>query len=123
MNDKRRQDHLPDLQKTKAKLGMGFDTSDTDEALAAAIEQLNGITKDDNWLIGINPNQPSGEAVSGESYRLPDDYPAPREILQKHFPRTYAFIDKRIREELIFAPTARRAFDRLSWQVISHRNH
>ena len=65
MNDKRRQDHLPDLQKTKAKLGMGFDTSDTDEALAAAIEQFNGITKDDNWLIGINPNQPSGEAVSG----------------------------------------------------------
>ena len=76
-----------------------------------------------------------------ETWRLPDDYPLPREILQKHFPRTanqccfkggwgydaehatvvlesdpeinpdgkfdgvsleYAFIDKRIREELIF---------------------
>ena len=77
-----------------------------------------------------------------ETWRLPDDYPLPREILRKHFPRTanqcffkggwgydaehatvvlesdpeinpdekfdgvsleYAFIDKRIREELIFA--------------------
>ena len=35
----------------------------------------------------------------------------------------YAFVDKRIREELIFAPTARKAFDRLSWQVIEQSLH
>lgn len=86
-------------------------------------------------------------------YRLPDDYPAPREILRKHFPRTakqccfkggwgydagdavevlefdpeinpdekfdgvsleYAFIDKRIREELIFSRPEGERFEELS---------
>ena len=81
------------------------------------------------------------DTVPEHPFRLPDDYPLPREILQQHFPRTanqcnfsggwgydadhavivkefdpeinpdekfdgvsleYAFIDKRIREELIF---------------------
>ncbi len=81
------------------------------------------------------------DTVPEHPFRLPDDYPSPREILQQHFPRTanqcnfsggwgydadhaiivkefdpeinpdekfdgvsleYAFIDKRIREELIF---------------------
>jgi len=81
------------------------------------------------------------DAVPEHPFRLPDDYPLPRTILQQHFPRTanqcnfsggwgydvehativkefdpeinpdekfdgvsleYAFIDKRIREELIF---------------------
>ena len=115
-----------------------------DQEFADAIEQLKAIREedDDNWLMGINPNPPSGDAVSGEQYRLPDDYPLPREILREHFPRTadqcnfsggwgydvehavivkefdpeinpdekfdgvsleYAFIDKRIREELIFS--------------------
>ena len=94
-------------------------------------------------------------------YLLPEDYPAPMEVLRQHFPRTakqcnfsggwgytiddavevlehdpeisdqrfdgvsleYAFVDKRIREELIFSPTACRAFDRLSWQVIEQSLH
>ena len=34
----------------------------------------------------------------------------------------YAFVDKRIREELIHAPNARR-FDHLSWQVIEQSLH
>ena len=91
-------------------------------------------------------------------YRLPPDYPAPREILRKHFPRTakqcffsggwgydggdavivkesdpeidpdekldgvsleYAFMDKRIREELIFSrPEGERFVLEEGYQVI-----
>ena len=148
MTDKEKQEWA-DLQKelveTQAELEKLLEESEEmDNEFADAIEQLKAIREedDDNWLMGINPNPPSGDAVSGEQYRLPDDYPLPREILREHFPRTadqcnfsggwgydadhativkefdpeinpdekfdgvsleYAFIDKRIREELIFS--------------------
>jgi len=95
-------------------------------------------------------------------YRLPADYPAPREILRQHFPRTanqccfkggwgydagdavevlefdpeinpdekfdgvsleYAFIDKRIREELIFSRPEGERFEQLSHQVLGQELH
>ena len=95
-------------------------------------------------------------------YRLPADYPAPREILRQHFPRTanqccfkggwgydsgdavevfefdpeinpdekfdgvsleYAFIDKRIREELIFSRPEGERFEQISHQVQGQELH
>ncbi|MBQ9337832.1 MAG: hypothetical protein IJS14_11125 [Lentisphaeria bacterium] len=95
-------------------------------------------------------------------YRLSADYPAPREILRQHFPRTanqccfkggwgydagdavivrefdpeinpdekfdgvsleYAFIDKRIREELIFSRPEGERFEQLDYQVIRQELH
>ena len=95
-------------------------------------------------------------------YRLPADYPAPREILRQHFPRTadqccfkggwgydagdavevlesdpeinpdekfdgvsleYAFIDKRIREELIFSRPEGERFEQISHQVLGQELH
>ena len=155
---RKRQDHLPDLRKIiterGVELGMGFDTSDADEALAAVFK-LKGISKDDNW-----PMAQSGDAVSGDLFRLPENYPAPREILREHFPRTanqcnfsgvwgydadhatiikefdpeinpdekfdgvsleYAFIDKRIREELIFSRSEGERFEELDYTTIEQR--
>ena len=95
-------------------------------------------------------------------YRLPADYPAPREILRQHFPRTanqccfkggwgydagdavevlefdpeinpdekfdgvsleYAFIDKRIREELFFSRPEGERFEEISHQVLGQELH
>lgn len=95
-------------------------------------------------------------------YRLSADYPAPREILRQHFPRTanqccfkggwgydagdavevlefdpeinpdekfdgvsleYAFIDKRIREELIFSRQEGERFEQISHQVLGQELH
>ena len=95
-------------------------------------------------------------------YRLPADYPAPREILRQHFPRTadqccfkggwgydagdavevlefdpeinpdekfdgvsleYAFIDKRIREELIFSRPEGERFAGLDHKVLGQALH
>ena len=95
-------------------------------------------------------------------YRLSADYPAPREILRQHFPRTanqccfkggwgydagdavevlefdpeinpdekfdgvsleYAFIDKRIREELIFSRPEGERFEEISHQVLGQELH
>ena len=95
-------------------------------------------------------------------YRLPADYPAPREILRQHFPRTanqccfkggwgydagdavevlefdpeinpdekfdgvsleYAFIDKRIREELIFSRPEGERFAGLDHKVLGQELH
>ena len=95
-------------------------------------------------------------------YRLPADYPAPREILREHFPRTakqccfkggwgydaddavvvqefdpeidpdekydgvsleYAFIDKRIREELIFSRPEGDRFEEIGHQVLGQELH
>ena len=166
MTDKEKQEWA-DLQKelveTQAELEKLLEESEEmDKELADAIEQLKAIREedDDNWLMGINPNPPSGEAVSGEQYRLPDDYPLPREILREHFPRTanqcnfsggwgydadhativkefdpeinpdekfdgvsleYAFIDKRIREELIFSRPEGERFEEFDSCTIEQR--
>ncbi len=166
MTDKEKQEWA-DLQKelveTQAELEKLLEESEEmDKELADAIEQLKAIREedDDNWLMGINPNPPSGEAVSGEQYRLPENYPAPREILQQHFPRTanqcnfsggwgydadhativkefdpeinpddkfdgvsleYAFIDKRIREELIFSRPEGERFEEFDSCTIEQR--
>ena len=166
MTDKEKQEWA-DLQKefaeTQAELEKLLEESEAiDQEFADAIEQLKAIREedDDNWLMGINPNPPSGDAVSGEQYRLPDDYPSPREILREHFPRTadqcnfsggwgydadhativkefdpdinpdekfdgvsleYAFIDKRIREELIFSRPEGERFEELGSCTIEQR--
>ena len=108
----------------------------------------------------VNINTGLGLRTIGESYRLPDDYPAPREILREHFPRTanqcnfsggwgydanhatiikefdpeinpddkfdgvsleYAFIDKRIREELIFSRPEGERFEELDYATIEQK--
>ena len=113
-----------------------------------------------------SPSQPGGKGQQKTSrrielpYRLPADYPAPREILRKHFPRTanqccfkggwgydpdhatiilefdpeinpdkkfdgvsleYGFIDKRIREELIFARPEGKRFAGIGYKVIQQQ--
>ena len=99
---------------------------------------------------------------ASQLYRLPEDYPLPRTILQQHFPRTanqcnfsggwgydvehavivkefdpeinpdkkfdgvsleYAFIDKRIREELIFNRPEGQRFEELDYNTIDHSLH
>ena len=166
MTDKEKQEWA-DLQKefaeTQAELEKLLEEpEEIDQEFADAIEQLKAVREedDDNWLMGINPNPPSGDAVSGEQYRLPDDYPSPREILREHFPRTadqcnfsggwgydadhativkefdpeinpdekfdgvsleYAFIDKRIREELIFSRPEGERFEELDSSTIEQR--
>ena len=102
----------------------------------------------------------AGEAETVQPYRLPDDYPLPREILRQHFPRTanqcnfsggwgydaenavivkefdpeinpdekfdgvsleYAFIDKRIREELIFSRPEEERFEEVASTTIEQK--
>ena len=166
MTDKEKQEWA-DLQKelaeTQAELEKLLkESEEMDKEFADAIEQLEAIREEDNdnWLMGINPNPPSGEAVSGEQYRLPENYPAPREILREHCPRTanqchmsgdwgydaehavivkefdpeinpdekfdgvsleYAFIDKRIREELIFSRPEGERFEEFDSCIIEQR--
>ncbi len=167
MTDKEKQEWA-DLQKelaeTQAELEKLLEESEKmDKEFSEALEQIMAaetVNDDDNWIMGINPNPPSGNAVSGEQYRLPDDYPLPREILREHFPRTagqcnfsggwgydadhativkefdpeinpddkfdgvsleYAFIDKRIREELIFSRPEGERFEELDYNTIAQR--
>ena len=100
------------------------------------------------------------DAVPEHPFRLPDDYPLPRVILQQHFPRTanqcnfsggwgydaehavivkefdpeinpnekfdgvsleYAFIDKRIREELIFSRPEEERFEEVASTTIEQK--
>ena len=102
------------------------------------------------------------DAVPEHPFRLPDDYPLPRTILQQHFPRTanqcnfsggwgydadhavvvkefdpeinpdekfdgvsleYAFIDKRIREELIFCRAEGERYEELEYNTIQQSLH
>ncbi|MBR2425864.1 MAG: hypothetical protein IKB16_03890 [Lentisphaeria bacterium] len=102
------------------------------------------------------------DVVPEHPFRLPEDYPLPRAILQQHFPRTakqcnfsggwgydvehativkefdpeinpdekfdgvsleYAFIDKRIREELIFNRPEGERFEELDYNTIGHSLH
>ena len=102
------------------------------------------------------------EAVPENPFRLPEDYPLPREILQQHFPRTarqcnfsgnwgydvehatiikefdpeinpdekfdgvsleYAFIDKRIREELIFNRPEGQRFEEVDYNPLHQELH
>ena len=102
------------------------------------------------------------DTVPKNPFRLPEDYPLPREILQQHFPRTakqcnfsgnwgydvdhativkefdpeinpdekfdgvsleYAFIDKRIREELIFNRQEGQRFKASMYDTIYHALH
>lgn len=123
-----------------------------------AVQQCFREINQPTWMasVRLGTSKLPESATASNPYQLPKDYPAPRDVLRQHFPRTakqcnfsggwgytiddavevleydpeisdqrldgvsleYAFVDKRIREELIFAPTARKAFDRLSWQVI-----
>ena len=167
MTDKEKQEWA-DLQKelveTQAELEKLLEESEEmDKEFSEALEQIMAaetVNDDDNWIMGINPNPPSANAVSGEQYRLPDDYPSPREILREHFPRTadqcnfsggwgydaehavivkefdpeinpddkfdgvsleYAFIDKRIREELIFSRPEGERFEEFDSCTIEQR--
>ena len=104
-------------------------------------------------------NKSEDDEVPEHPFRLPEDYPLPREILQQHFPRTanqcnfsggwgydadhavivkefdpeinpdekfdgvsleYAFIDKRIREELIFNRPEGERFEELDYNTLGH---
>ena len=128
------------------------------EEIIKCFQELNKPTWGASVRLGTSK---IAETNVANPHQLPKDYPAPRDVLRQHFPRTaeqclfrggwgytiddavevleydpeisdqrldgvsleYAFVDKRIREELIFAPTARKAFDRLSWQVIEQSLH
>ena len=137
------------------------------EEMERGLQELQSIADADDedvenphWLAGVNFGTPSETADSGKMYRLPDDYPAPREILRSHFPRTadqcnfsggwgydaehavtvkefdpeinpdehfdgisleYAFIDKRIREELILSRPEGERFAGLSYNTLSQQ--
>ena len=121
------QKEMNELKKTLDDYKNWMDTEGTE--LEDMYAQLQFLKESESDTVPENP------------FRLPDDYPLPREILQQHFPRTanqcnfsggwgydvehativkefdpeinpdekfdgvsleYAFIDKRIREELIF---------------------
>lgn len=150
MNDQEKQDLL-ELQNEMAKLK----------------ETLDGYQ---NWIDNEGAELENmlqtladiaGEEEIDQRYRLPDDYPAPREILQQHFPRTarqcnfsggwgytiddavevleydpeisdqrldgvsleYAFIDKRIREELIFSRSEGERYEELNYNTIQQSLH
>ena len=167
MTDKEKQEWV-DLQKelaeTQAELEKLLEESEKmDKEFSEAFEQIMAaeiVDSDENWLMGINPNPLSENAVSGEPYRLPEDYPPPRKILREHFPRTanqcnfsggwgydadhativkefdpeinpddkfdgvsleYAFIDKRIWEELIFSRPAGERFEEFDYTTVEQR--
>lgn len=114
------------------------------------------------WIAGVRLKNSDIQEPAGSPYKLPKDYPAPRDILRQHFPRTadqclfrggwgysiddavevlefdpeinptqrfdgvsleYAFVDKRIREELLFAKRRSNEFDRLRWCAIAQSLH
>ena len=128
-----------------------------------AVQQCFREINQPTWVasVRLGTSKLPESATASNPYQLPKDYPAPRDVLRQHFPRTakqclfrggwgysiddavevlefdpeinpdqrfdgvsleYAFVDKRIREELIHAPNARR-FDHLSWQVIEQSLH
>ena len=146
MNDQEKQDLL-ELQNEMAKLKETLD------------EYQNWIDNEGAELENMLQTLAdiAGEEEMDQRYRLPDDYPAPREILQQHFPRTanqcnfsggwgydaehatvvkefdseinpdekfdgvsleYAFIDKRIREELIFSRSEGERYEELNYNTI-----
>ena len=155
-----------ELAETQAELEkLREESEEMDKEFSEAFEQImasDTVDSDENWLMGINPNPPSENAVSGEPYRLPEDYPPPRKILREHFPRTadqcnfsggwgydanhatiikefdpeinpdekfdgvsleYAFIDKRIREELIFSRSEGERYEELNYNTIQQSLH
>ena len=128
------------------------------EEIIKCFQELNKPTLVASVRLGTSK---IAETNVANPHQLPKDYPAPRDVIRQHFPRTakqclfrggwgysiddavevlefdpeinpdqrfdgvsleYAFVDKRIREELIHAPNARR-FDHLSWQVIEQSLH
>ena len=151
MNDQEKQDLL-ELQNEMAKLKETLD------------EYQNWIDNEGAELENMLQTLAdiAGEEEMDQRYRLPDDYPAPREILQQHFPRTanqcnfsggwgydaehatvvkefdseinpdekfdgvsleYAFIDKRIREELIFSRSEGERYEELNYNTIQQSLH
>ena len=124
----------PEMQKEMAELNKTFDEYENWMKIEGA--ELGDMYAQLQFLKELEH-----DTVPEHPFRLPDDYPLPRTILQQHFPRTanqcnfsggwgydadhavivkefdpeinpdekfdgvsleYAFIDKRIREELIF---------------------
>lgn len=151
MNDQEKQDLL-ELQNEMAKLKETLD------------EYQNWIDNEGAELENMLQTLAdiAGEEEMDQRYRLPDDYPAPREILQQHFPRTanqcnfsggwgydaehatvvkefdseinpdekfdgvsleYAFIDKRIREELMFSRPEGERYEELNYNTIQQSLH
>ena len=134
------QKEMDDLKKTLEEYENWIDTEGAElEDMLRELEECE--EKEHNGLLHI----------------LPEDYPAPREILQQHFPRTarqcnfsggwgydvehativkefdpeinpderfdgvsleYAFIDKRIREELIFCRSEGERYEELNYNTI-----
>ena len=149
MNDQEKQDLL-ELQNEMAKLKETLD------------EYQNWIDNEGAELENMLQTLAdiAGEEEMDQRYRLTENYPAPREILREHFPRTanqcnfsggwgydaehatvvkefdpeinpdekfdgvsleYAFIDKRIREELIFSRSEGERFEELDSCTIEQR--
>ncbi len=144
------------------------DVRKTAQELNEMLEDLKNMTEEwekseaefDNFIDQMRQLDEKG--MLEFPYRLPADYPAPREILRQHFPRTakqcffkggwgydagdavivlesdpetdpdeeldgvsleYAFIDKRIREELIFSRPEGERFEQIDHQVICQELH
>ena len=109
-------------------------------------------------ISGIHNNRLLAGTLPGELFRLPDDYPTPRKVLQQHFPRTadecnfsggwgydvehativkefdpeinphkrfegvsleYAFVDKRIWEELVHSRPMDERFQGFSYITVA----
>ena len=139
------QKEMDELKKTIEEYENWIDTEGAElEEMLSALAEIE--KKEHNGLLHI----------------LPEDYPAPREILQQHFPRTadqcnfsggwgydvehatvvkefdpeinpdekfdgvsleYAFIDKRIREELIFCRSEGERYEELGYNIIQQSLH
>ena len=143
---------LAELQKEMQKLQKTFD--EYDNWLKTEGAELEDMCAQLQFLKELED-----DAVPEHPFRLPEDYPLPRAILQQHFPRTakqcnfsggwgydvehativkefdpeinpdekfdgvsleYAFIDKRIREELIFNRPEGERFEELDYNTIGH---
>ena len=142
----------PEMQQEMAELNKTFDEYENWMKIEGA--ELGDMYAQLQFL-----KESEHDTVPEHPFRLPDDYPLPRTILQQHFPRTanqcnfsggwgydadhavivkefdpeinpdekfdgvsleYAFIDKRIREELIFNRPEGERFEELDYNTLGH---
>lgn len=127
-----------------------------------AVQQCFREINQPTWMasVRLGTSKLPESATASNPYQLPKDYPAPRDVLRQHFPRTakqclfrggwgysiddavevlefdpeinpdekfdgvsleYAFIDKRIREELIFSRPEGERFEEFDSCTIEQR--
>ena len=127
-----------------------------------AVQQCFREINQPTWMasVRLGTSKLPESATASNPYQLPKDYPAPRDVLRQHFPRTakqclfrggwgysiddavevlefdpeinpdekfdgvsleYAFIDKRIREELIFSRPEGERFEEFDYTTVEQQ--